>query len=262
MTEEVITQANWNGDKLTGTGTSGITLDLDATQLFWQDIEWLGVGSVRCGFVMNGEFIVCHTFNHANNPAYSTTYMGSAVLPLRFEIISTSAGVGNASMLQVCSTVISEGGYNQPAMTFTAGTGVTTVRLANQNTYYPIASIKLQPGYLNSIAKLTQVDVLSPTVNYYRWAILKNATLTGATWASTSSTTRVAVDTDATAVSGGTEIQSGYASSRENLVIPEANFYAQLGRTLNNVSDTFTLVLAATNNNADVMAQLGYQVIV
>jgi hypothetical protein len=33
---------------------------------FGSDIEWLGVGNVRCGFVINGEFIVCHTFQCAN----------------------------------------------------------------------------------------------------------------------------------------------------------------------------------------------------
>lgn len=258
LTEERIAQANWNGDKLNGTGASGLTLDTSASQIFWCDIEWLGVGTVRTGFVINGQFITCHSFNHANDPTFTTTYMSTATLPVRYEITNTGTTTGSSTLQQICSTVISEGGYNNSYFTYTVGTGISTVRLTTGGTYYPIASIRLQAGYLNSIVRVSQTDILSPTVNYYRWVLVKNATLTGATWASASSTTRVQADTAATAYTGGTIIQSGYVSSRE-LSTLEANFYAQLGRTLAGVSDTLTLALAATSNNADVLAQLGWQ---
>lgn len=111
------------------------------------------------------------------------------------------------------------------------------------------------------ILLLTQTDVLSPSVNYYRWVILKNATLTGASWASSSSTVRVDADTAATAVTGGTIIQSGFASSRENTVFSSQTI-DQLGRTLQGVSDTWTLALAATSNNSDVCATIGWQEVV
>ena len=65
-------------------------------------------------------------------------------------------------------------------------------------------------------------------------------------------------NTAATAVSGGTAIQSGYVSSREMSELT-SNFYGQLGRTLAGVSDTLTLAISATSNNADVLAQLGWQ---
>lgn len=259
LVEDRIAQADWNTDKLNGTGPSGITLDTTATQIFWCDIEWLGVGTVRCGFVIDGQFITCHTFNHANDPTYTTTYMGSATLPCRYEITNTGATSGASTMQQICTTVISEGGYNMPAATTAAGTGITTKRLATLGTYYPIVSIRLNSSYLNSIVKVNQIDILSPTVNYYRWVLLRNATLTGATWAGTGSTTRVDVDLAATAVSGGTEMQSGYASSRELAELFGDNIYAQLGRTVAGVSDTYTLALAATSNNADVLAQMGWQ---
>lgn len=259
LVEDRVAQADWNTDKLNGTGPSGITLDTTATQIFWCDIEWLGVGTVRCGFVIDGQFITCHTFNHANDPTYTTTYMGSATLPCRYEITNTGATSGASTMQQICTTVISEGGYNMPAATTTAGTGITTKRLATLGTYYPVVSIRLNSSYLNSIVKVNQIDILSPTVNYYRWVLLRNATLTGATWAGTGSTTRVDVDLAATAVTGGTEMQSGYASSRELAELFGDNIYAQLGRTVAGVSDTYTLALAATSNNADVLAQMGWQ---
>jgi len=262
LVEERISQSNWNTDKLDGTGPSGLTLDTAATQIFWTDIEWLGVGTVRTGFVINGQFIICHKFNHANDPAFTTTYMGSATLPCRYEITNTGATSGVSTMKQICTTVISEGGYTASTQVFTAGTGITVKRLASQGTYYPIASIRLNSSHLNSIVRLEQTDMLSPTVNYYRWVILKNATLTGATWASSSSTTRVDVDTASTAVTGGTELESGYISSRETASLRLDNIYGQLSRTIDGVSDTFTLAMTATSNNADVLAQIGWQEII
>lgn len=259
LVEERIAQSNWNTDKLDGTGPSGLTLDTTATQIFWCDVEWLGVGTVRTGFVINGQFIICHAFNHANDPAYTTTYMGSATLPCRYEITNTGATSGTSTLQQICTTVISEGGYSASTQVYTAGTGITVKRLPTLGTYYPIASIRLNSTHLNSIVKLNQTDILSPTVNYYRWVILKNAILTEATWDSTLSTSRVDVDTAATAVSGGTELEAGYVAARELASLSLNDIYGQLSRTIDGVSDTFTLAIAATTNNADVLAQIGWQ---
>jgi hypothetical protein len=163
-------------------------------------------------------------------------------------------------MKQICSTVISEGGYNQFDVAETAGTGINVKRLTTAGTYYPIVSVRLASNRLDSIVIPRQVDILSPTVNYYRWELLYNATLTGATWSGLSQSGTVEYDTDATAVSGGTEIQSGYATSRELNSLLDANmFQFQIGRNLDGTSDTVTLVITATGNNADILAQLGWQ---
>jgi hypothetical protein len=269
LTEDRVPQSSWNGDRLNGAGgvtnPSGITLDPSRTQIFFTDVEWLGVGSVRCGFVINGVFYTCHTFHHANqpsNPAFDNklTYMTTATLPIRYEITNVGAVVGTSQMTQICSSVISEGGYNNFGTTQSAGTGTTQKRLSAANTYYPIVSIRLAPTRLDSIVFPRQIDVLSPSVNYYRWVLLQNATLTGATFASTSPTGTVQIDTAATAVSGGIEIQSGYAASRELAQLSAVDFFQfQLGRTIAGVSDVVTLAIAATANNADVLSELGWQ---
>ena len=262
--EERVRQDAWNGDRLNGAGgannPSGITLYPDRTQIQFADVEWLGVGSVRVGFIINGVLITCHTFNHANQTGNTRVYMTTATLPIRYEITNTGATSGASMMTQICSTVISEGGYNSFGTTQTAGTGTTTKRLVTAGTYYPIVSIRLAPTRLDSIVFPRQIDVLSPSVNYYRWTLLQNATLTGATWAGTSATGTVQYDTAATATSGGIEIQTGYASARELTQLSAIDFFQfQLGRTLAGVSDTVTLAIAATANNADVLAELGWQ---
>jgi hypothetical protein len=234
-------------------------LNVDRTQIFWTDIEWLGVGSVRCGFVVNGAYVLCHTFHHANVVNNTTTYMTTAVLPVRYEITNTGATASSSMMRQICSTVISEGGYNAFTYSESAGRGTSVLRLVNAGTYYPLVSIRLASTRLDAIVLPRQVDVLSPTVNYYRWRLVLNPTLTGATWAGTSTSGTVEYDTAATGVSGGTELQTGYVSSRELSELGADAFAFQLGRTLAGVSDIVTLTMAATSNNADVLAQIGWQ---
>ncbi len=262
--EERVRQDAWNGDRLNGAGgannPSGITLYPDRTQIYYADVEWLGVGNVRVGFIINGQYILCHTFQHANQIGNTKVYMTTATLPIRYEITNTGATAGVSMMTQICSTVISEGGYNNFGTTQTAGTGTTQKRLANSGTYYPVVSIRLASTRLDSIVFPRQIDVLSPSVNYYRWTLLQNATLTGATWAGTSPTGTVQYDLAATAITGGVEIQTGYASARELTQLSAVDFFQfQLGRTLAGVSDTVTLALAATASNADVLAELGWQ---
>jgi len=262
--EERVRQDAWNGDRLNGAGgannPSGITLYPDRTQIYYADVEWLGVGNVRVGFIINGVYILCHTFQHANQTGNTKVYMTTATLPIRYEITNTGATSGASMMTQICSTVISEGGYNSFGTTQTAGTGTTTKRLSTGGVYYPVVSIRLAPTRLDSIVFPRQIDVLSTSVNYYRWTLLQNATLTGATFAGTSPTGTVQYDLAATAISGGIEIQTGYASARELTQLSATDFFQfQLGRTLAGVSDVVTLALAATSPNADVLAELGWQ---
>src|SRR6056300_1795785 len=62
-----VAQASWNGDKLDGTGPSGYTLDPTKASIMFTDYEWLGMGAVRVGFVIDGKFITAHTFLDGNN---------------------------------------------------------------------------------------------------------------------------------------------------------------------------------------------------
>jgi hypothetical protein len=108
VVENRVAQSSWNTDKFDGTGPSGITLDPSKAQIFWTDIEWLGVGSVRCGFTINGVNYICHQFNNAN--VNSAVYMTTAILPIRYEITNTGTTASASTLKQICCTVISEGG--------------------------------------------------------------------------------------------------------------------------------------------------------
>lgn len=240
-----VNQADWNGDKLDGTGPSGKTLDGSKAQILWMDFEWLGVGSVRCGFVINGVFILCHTFNNAN--LISNVYMTTAILPMRYEITSTT-GVA-AYLKQICSTVISEGGYQQDSIEHVARRTTVFNNIDTAANFYPIVSIRLGSSYLGSVVIPTRIQFQPTTLQNYEIALIKNPTLTGATWAATvPSDSNVEYDVAATAISAaGTVTQTGYIANSggggqsNNLSPTGYNWDLQIGASLAGVSDIYTL---------------------
>lgn len=245
-----ITQANWNGDKLDGTGASGYVLDPTKTQIFWTDVEWLGVGSVRCGFIINGTFVVCHTFHNAN--INSSVYMTTAILPIRYEIENTGTTTSASSMKQICSNVISEGGYEQYSPSHLAR---RTTKLASIGlTFLPIVSIRLASTAFGAVIIPGRMQVLPITSQNYEVALISNPTLTGASWTSVSTTPNVQMDTSATAVTGGSIVQTDYVTSSGSggvnpLVDPAGyNWSLQLGTSIAGVSDILTLAIRTVDS--------------
>ncbi len=238
-----VNQADWNGDKLDGTGDSGFTLDTTKAQIMWADFEWLGVGSVRCGFIINGQYIVCHTFNNAND--LNKVYMTTAILPVRYEIKADGAIASAATLKQICSTVISEAGYQQAAVNQFARR--TSVLGTISTTFLPLVSIRLASDSLGAVVLAQAIQVFPLTTQNYEAVLLKNATLTGASW-DTTTFNHVDYDVTASAVSGGTIVLHNFVSStaqgRAVAVAPSGyNFDLQLGASLAGVSDVFTLAI-------------------
>ena len=254
-----VNQADWNGDKLDGTGPSRITLDITKAQIMWMDFEWLGVGSVRCGFVIDGQFIVCHTFNNAND--IDKVYMTTAILPVRYEIENTDTTASASKLKQICSTVISEGGYQQKsaliwARQTTATTGVGT-------SFVPLVSIQLKSTNLGAVVIPNGFSFMpTSSGDFFEVALIKNATLTGASFNSLS--TNVEYDVAATAMSGGDIVQSdliasGIAKSAEALNTPsDYNFALQLGVDLAGTSDVYTLAVRLITGTGDGIGALSY----
>ena len=158
-TTTAVAQQDWSIDKMDGTGPSGITLDITKAQILWMDIEWLGLGTVRMGFVINGKFIHCHSFHHAN--IINTTYITTASLPLRMEITNTGVTSGSSTLKQVCSSVMSEGGYELRGLQQGVGTPITSpVTLGTAGTYYPVVSLRLKSNRLDAIVILTALSIM------------------------------------------------------------------------------------------------------
>jgi hypothetical protein len=258
IVEERIPQASWNGNTL----LSGTVLDPTLTQIFWCDVEWLGVGNVRTGFVINGEFIVCHTFQHANQPGNTTVYMTTATLNPRYEITNTGATSGASTMKQICSTVISEGGYNPSTSINYVPTSIAPTRIATGNVYTALASIRLNPAYPDAVVVPAQIDLLLTDVQYGSFQLVLNAgnvVANTGSWSNAASSV-VQYNTSALRIGDGTVVYSGLTSSRDTITISEdIKRRLQLSRTAAGTPDILTLCVGYQSNNADLLWKFGWE---
>ena len=262
-----VAQADWNQDPMDGTGPSGLTLDSSKAQILYLDIEWLGLGTVRTGFIINGAFVPCHNFDHAN--LVSTTYITTASLPLRYEMTNTAATTGASTLKQVCSTAISEGGYELRGAQLTAGTPVTTPRtLTTAGTLYPVVSFRLKSTRLDAIAILTAISILGVTNNAnYQWSVVAVGTTTGGTWVSAGTNSSVEYNITGTAFTVGTGriLATGYfqgsnqgATSVD--ILKAALFTTQLERNPFTATPyEITLACTAASNGDQVLGSLDWE---
>jgi len=247
LVETRVLQSEWNVDKLDGTGPSDVVLDISKAQIMFSEYEWLGAGSVRLGFAIDGYFIIAHQFNHAN---YVTSpYITTASLPVRYEIENTGTTSSASSLGQICTTVISNGGYSRQTESWTAARS-TTINVSSD--FYPITSIRMASGRTDSVIIPSGLSLLPIAQGNYEWALIRNATITGGTWvAHTASSSNVEYNISATAMSGGIQVAQGLVSSSNQassaISIGDGfqRFDLQLGRTNSDtpVSDTVTLAL-------------------
>jgi hypothetical protein len=267
VTETVANQADWNIDKLDGKGPSGITLDITKAQILWMDIEWLGLGTVRLGFVIDGIFIHCHSFHHAN--LIASTYITTASLPLRYEIENLDTTASISTLKQVCSTVISEGGYELRGRQGAIGTPIGTPRdLTATGVAYPVVSLRLKssPDRLDAIVIPTAASILGVGNNaFFAWTLQSNATTSGGTWTSAGADSSVEYNLSGVSSSGGRTLAKGYISSTTQStnaidILKAALFQFQLERNgFTNTPEEFSLLVETKVAGDDVYASVDWE---
>jgi hypothetical protein len=271
VVEVRVPQSEWNVDKLDGTGPSDVLLDLSKAQILWSEYEWLGVGSVRLGFAIDGVFITAHQFNHANN--IDTVYMTTASLPCRYEIENTGTTASSSTMKQICISVISNGGYQKQSISWTASRN-TAVSVGT--TYYPLVAIRLAAGREDSVILPANFAALPTTEGNFIISLIRNpASITGGTW-STHSNDNVEYNGSATSMTGGTVVGeyflaggsgpggSGKSSAAVGLDINGlANFALQIGRTNASsvggpVSDVYVVAARTVSGTGSLVASISW----
>ena len=264
LTETRVAQADWNIDPMDGTGFSGFTLDLTKAQILWMDIEWLGLGTVRMGFVIDGKFVHCHSFHHAN--LVTATYITTASLPLRYEITNTDNTDSSSQLKQICSSVISEGGYELRGIQQAVGTPIDdTYNLATAGTYYPIVSIRLKSTRLDAIVILTALSILPTENGDFNWRVVAGGSTTAGSWVSAGVNSSVEYNLTGTGTSGGRVLASGFVKSTNTVgssvdILKEALFKFQLERnTFTSTAEELSLIMASNGNNDEVYGSLDWE---
>lgn len=264
LVETHIPQSQWNYDVFDGNGASGITLDITKAQIMFMDIEWLGLGSVRMGFVIDGKFYLAHTFHHAN--LITTTYITTACLPIRYEIFNTGTTSGASTLKQICSSVISEGGYelrgHQSAVSTLIGTPYT---LTAAGTYYPVVSLRLKSTRLDAIAIITALSVLPTTTGNFHWRLNSGGVTTGGTWVSAGTDSSVEYNVTGTSYTDGRALAAGFTSATNQSassvdILREALFKFQFERDgLTSTPYEITLNVASDGAADTVLANLDWE---
>jgi len=268
LVETRIPQSQWNLDKLDGTGPSKLTLDLTKAQILFHDVEWLGVGSVRAGFIIDGKMIHCHSWHHSN--IITSTYMTTACLPVRAEIENTGATSGSSTLKIICSSVISEGGFEPKGRPRAVSIPVSTpIDIPTAGTFVPIISIRLKDTRQDAIVFLRSVVFFGVTNNTsYRWKLVSGPTLTGASWQSAGTDSSVEYDISATALTGGVDNRIEYlnvssgSGAALNQIEPSDIFRYQLERNSFLTSDkgiVFTLAATGAANGNDAVGAIQWE---
>jgi hypothetical protein len=276
LSEHNIPQSSWNRDPLDGSGPSGITLNTNSSQILFTDFEWLGVGSVRVGFVINGAFIVAHQFDYANGVGNNSTYMTTATLPVRYSIESDGTySSGGSTLKQICSTVISEGGYQGTSVkqyAYSSANKVTSTTTKSSPNQTPLFSIRVDPSRPDSVILPSQVDMIittSPDTILYELVLGGTLSYAGAsgTWTNVNTKTsnmqfNNTFDPLNTTLSGGTVIDARYLSSTSlspGPISTEAfQFNVQLGKNTDGTPQILTVCATAFSSTADVCAGIGW----
>jgi hypothetical protein len=216
-----VAQSSWNLDRMNGAGgavnPSGITIDWGLAQIFVIDFEWLGVGRVRFGLVVNGLIYYVHEFLHAN--IVSNVYMLNPNHSLRYEVRSTG---GSKTVRQICSSIMSEGG-SDPSGTFrTAFTPVAGVASVTTSPT-AIVNIRLASTRLSSTIQETILSILGSDASYFDLRIGGTVAGTALSYASvgTDSAVEYAIGDATNTVTGGTILMAGFIpTSSDSLTLP------------------------------------------
>lgn len=259
VVDNAVAQSSWNTDKLDGTGTSGITIDFSKELIFFINYQWLGAGTVYFGFVINGSIYICHQFNHSN--LIDTLYSQTANLPIRASVKNTASTAATVEM--TCGTVISEGGVHHFGRSYTANNSTTARTLSTVNTRLPILSIRKNTAYLGVEVLVIDIGFFFNSADDYLIEIVKNPTLTGASWVAVPGI--MEKDVSATALTGGDIFFSAYgrgsASSVPISIQSQIESMTNLGvdALLDGTSEIFSLVLTNITSSATAYAYINYK---
>lgn len=248
---ETVAQANWSETKLE-------SLDLSDAQIVYIAFEWLGVGTVQVGFVIDGSFVPCHNFQHANN-GFSSVYMSTPNLPLCYSIYQS--GDGSGSMEAICSTVISEGGSDVTGVSRCVDMGSTAVTAAAIDTTYALIGIRLKSSYSGAIVAPQFVNAIATSANdSFLMKLILNPIVAGTFTYSdvANSAVQRAIGVQSNTVTGGTVLWSRYASasSRESNVSSVS--LPRIGKAIDGTLDQLVVAVQPAVVNVDMLASIGW----
>lgn len=257
-----VAREDWNGDKLDGTGVSGIIASASAQQLINIDYEWYGSGQVIFSYIIDGKTHIIHTFNFGN--ILDSVWCSTPFLPIRLEITNVTGVAGTHKLYQGSNSLLQEGepeklGIAENITNSGIATNITYTNLPNANQYYPVVSIRLKSTQLKGILIPTYFQVATADNTNVSYKFIQNANLVGAAFTDHPDPNAFSqFDISATSFTGGEVLDTGFAfgSGGTTIELDKQTQY-QIGRSgIGTISDTLTLCVAATGGNKNAVASI------
>jgi hypothetical protein len=254
-----ISQSSWNLDKLDGTGPSGVTLDTTKVQILAIDYEWLGVGSVRFGFVYNDQIVYAHREDSGN--VKTSVYMSTPNLPIHYSISSAVTTGAIAEMDHICSTVISEGGHQEVGVPFSVDNGTTHIDADSTSSLYALLGIRLKSTHLDASVLLEGIDTLIRTNDDAYMVLLQDPTVAGTFTYSglTDSCVEYATGATANTVTGGHPVTSGYIRRNAERSVALSPRGGLLGAAIDGTPRELVLCAQPFSANLDILASITFR---
>jgi len=243
--ENVVLQENWNYDRMDGSKSdrnpSGIELDFDLVGIYGISFEWLGVGTATMFVFYRGMPYPVHTFNHAFEVAQTGVYMSSPNHSVRYEVRSTG---GVQAIKHICTSVISEGGRQPSGVTRSINNGTTPVSCSTSEV--GILYYRLNSDRLCTTIELAEIGVLNTAnnTNNYKWSIWLNPTIAGTAPTfiqESNSSIEKAVGVSGNILTGGTLLESGYASGNTPQIQFGSDLIINVGSSIDGTPDVIAL---------------------
>lgn len=261
-----VAQASWNVDVMDGTGPSGKTIDFTKSQILFIQFQYLGVGRVQMGFVIDGLPYVCHEFLNANN--LRNVYMSTGSLPLRAEVVNKNTAGDNIYLDMICVSV-SSGGEGIAKFPFSASNGVTAI--STSTSLVPLLSIRAGTlkGGTGGGGSITNRGLIVP-VNFgvvglsqiQEIQLIYNPILSGTSWQPVNTESFADYDVSATTLYGGTVIERNYviasAQTRDDVKDVFEHILPLVYTSLTSFQDILTIAIRTVTGNGSAYGYINW----
>lgn len=212
-----ITRANWNKDKLDGTGPSGLNYtnaQLGNVTVWNIDYSWYGASVVQYNVIIGSTRIVLHeeTFSLVN---LDFPFTKTAFLPLRFELLNDGTPAGNTSFtIGSISYDIENGEPEEFGYQWSVSNRTTGITVGNSVTYILGVRPKLLVNGIKNRGVLIPNNVRLLSTDDIFLEILVGGEATGGTWTDVDSVKSISeYSTNFTGYTGGRSIYSDYIAA-------------------------------------------------
>ena len=259
--DDPIEQTQWNIDTLTADNVTGIRLDTTKSNIYYICFEWLGVGDVEFGIMVDAKMYPCHRIKNANQGA--GVYMSTPNLPLRIEISNSGTGAA-ANVTAICGTVISEGGVSPSGYVRAIDRGISPLRAREDGNTFVALAMRVNPTFAGATIHPMEITLVSDSVSVYHWELVLNPVITGTAmiFANTDSV-QSNIPGNTTYASGGVVVWSGYSvgSSSGNKRSEGSTISADLpsmsmGTYINGNSEIYAITYRSTKTTGGVVSNV------